>query len=519
MNIALSRSAAIWRALLCFVLTTGVVYIQSAYSLSLSISIPAILLICGTLLTLEIMQNQKNASERLIKLEQSLNMAASAGEIPEAKLAAKYAQGWRQEKTELEHRLDLIAKDVNRDPLTGLPNRASFIHQLSLLPENGAKHWLALIHATPLTELNQRGGSKLGDLFIQEIAEQLTLHGLPLGQLYRFEGAMFAWVASAHQIEQPERLAERCAQALEQLAQRHQITRAANIAFISFYGNQWGAALTQAEESLRIVSSLPHRCWQVDHTEQPHVDDWFSELDQQISNADVEFNIQTTLSVNDSMPKYHELFSRFTFSKGAMSTDKVIAMAEYHGRMAQLDMMLLTKITSILQGFKGDGVLAVNLGFHTINEPQFLHWLTQYLEKNPAVTPHLVMEIQTEAIQTYPDNAGKLITLLHQHGVRVCLCHFGQQLDGLALLSRYKPSFVKLDPRYTRDIEANKSMQQVLRLFIDTLHRLGTKIIAENVEKQEDKTMLAHLRVDAIQGYIVAKPKPVQDSELLRMVS
>ncbi|MGL5681215.1 MAG: hypothetical protein ACRDC2_16790, partial [Plesiomonas shigelloides] len=114
MNIALSRSAAIWRALLCFVLTTGVVYIQSAYSLSLSISIPAILLICGTLLTLEIMQNQKNASERLIKLEQSLNMAASAGEIPEAKLAAKYAQGWRQEKTELEHRLDLIAKDVNR---------------------------------------------------------------------------------------------------------------------------------------------------------------------------------------------------------------------------------------------------------------------------------------------------------------------------------------------------------------------------------------------------------------------
>ena len=31
--------------------------------------------------------------------------------------------------------------------------------------------------------------------------------------------------------------------------------------------------------------------------------------------------------------------------------------------------------------------------------------------------------------------------------------------------------------------------------------------------------MLAHLRVDAIQGYIVAKPKPVQDSELLRMVS
>ncbi|MDA1379679.1 GGDEF domain-containing protein [Plesiomonas shigelloides subsp. oncorhynchi] len=103
----------------------------------------------------------------------------------------------------MEHRLDLIAKDVNRDPLTGLPNRASFIHQLSLLPENGAKHWLALIHATPLTELNQRGGSKLGDLFIQEIAEQLTLHGLPLGQLYRFEGAMFAWVASAHQIEQP----------------------------------------------------------------------------------------------------------------------------------------------------------------------------------------------------------------------------------------------------------------------------------------------------------------------------
>ncbi|MGL4456662.1 MAG: EAL domain-containing protein [Plesiomonas sp.] len=54
---------------------------------------------------------------------------------------------------------------------------------------------------------------------------------------------------------------------------------------------------------------------------------------------------------------------------------------------------------------------------------------------------------------------------------------------------------------------------------MDTLHRLGTRVIAENVEKQEDKAALIHLRVDAIQGYVVAKPKSVHHSELLKLVS
>ncbi|MGL5006551.1 MAG: EAL domain-containing protein [Plesiomonas sp.] len=519
MSRKVSWLTSIWRVIIYFSVIATLIYFQSAYSLSLAVTLVLLLMFCASMFSIELFKIKQLAAERLSKLEQTLSAAASPNDTAETKLVAQYAQGWRQEKAELQHRLELIAKDVNRDSLTGLPNRTNFIRQLSLLPEDNAKHWLALIHVAPVHELNQRGGNKLGDLFMQEIAEQLTIHGLPLGQLYRFEGAMFAWVASAHQIDNPERLAERCAQSLEQIAQRHHVNRAANITFVSFYGNQWGAALNHAEESLRIVASLPHRSWQVEYTEQPQIDNWHYELDLQIANADVAFDIQSTLSISETMPKYHELFSRFTFSKGAMSTEKVIAMAEYHGRMAQLDMMLLTKIKAVLNSFKGEGILAVNLGFHTVNDVGFLRWLTHYLEQESTIAKLLVIEIPTEAVQTYPENAGQLINVLHQYGVRVCLCNFGQQLDGLAILSKYKPSFIKLASRYTRDIDADKNTQQVMRLFIDTLHRLGTRVIAENVEKQEDKSALIHLRVDAIQGYVVAKPKSVHHSELLKLVS
>ena len=50
--------------------------------------------------------------------------------------------------------------------------------------------------------------------------------------------------------------------------------------------------------------------------------------------------------------------------------------------------------------------------------------------------------------------------------------------------------------------------QAIVRAVVDIAHTLGTRVVAEGVEQQDQRELLTRLGVDELQGYLFARPMP-----------
>jgi diguanylate cyclase (GGDEF)-like protein len=112
--------------------------------------------------------------------------------------------------------------------------------------------------------------------------------------------------------------------------------------------------------------------------------------------------------------------------------------------------------------------------------------------------PDLRLEIAENAIAANEKRFVRFINAARERGLRVGLSRFGTGRLSLAVLANLPLEFVKVTP----DVSAP---------VVDTAHRFGWMVIAENVEEMRQRESLITLGVDALQGYFVCSPLAESD--------
>jgi hypothetical protein len=74
-----------------------------------------------------------------------------------------------------------------------------------------------------------------------------------------------------------------------------------------------------------------------------------------------------------------------------------------------------------------------------------------------------------------------------------------------------KPDILKVDRYLVQNIQGDSYKQEVLRSLVNMARRLGTLIIAEGVETEDEALCLLDMDVDMIQGYYFSKPHPFEE--------
>jgi diguanylate cyclase (GGDEF)-like protein len=112
--------------------------------------------------------------------------------------------------------------------------------------------------------------------------------------------------------------------------------------------------------------------------------------------------------------------------------------------------------------------------------------------------PDVRLEIAENAIAANEKRFVRFIKAARDRGLRVGLSHFGTGRLSLAVLADLPLEFVKVTP----DVSAP---------VVETAHRFGWMVIAENVEEMRQRESLITLGVDALQGYYVCSPLAESD--------
>ena len=72
---------------------------------------------------------------------------------------------------------------------------------------------------------------------------------------------------------------------------------------------------------------------------------------------------------------------------------------------------------------------------------------------------------------------------------------------------------IKIDKSFVQGMITDLGDLAIVRAIIDLGHSLGLRVVAEGVEEEAARDALRTLRCDDLQGFLLSRPKPIEELE------
>ena len=427
---------------------------------------------------------------------------------------------------EAERRVLELELRVNQDPLTGLLNRVCFRQDLlELLHQESQSdmNLLAIVRATELASINQQRGYVAGDQYLQDIADLLQKAGkrFPGMRVYRLAGSDFAMVLKHAAAPYAQQLGKELKQQADAYQLQHNIETVAYSGMTLFRsGQQPEHVLGRGDLALAKAQTSIINGWFVQESDAEDYlqgeSHWKQVITDVIERRAITLVQQPIQSMNISIRSYTEIFARFYGANSqVMPTETLLAMAQRHDLLIRLEQQIIELIMQhYVTHAPANERWGINLSANALMNTAFLIWLERQLLRDANVAMNLVFEIDEDLLDCNLAASNRLFEMLRRVGSRSSISKFGKGLGSFRLYRELKPDYIKLDPSLISVLERDSAGQQFIRMIVEVSHRLGCVVIAEGVEHLAQKQLLETMYVDAVQGYLIARPAPLSANEV-----
>lgn len=205
--------------------------------------------------------------------------------------------------------------------------------------------------------------------------------------------------------------------------------------------------------------------------------------------------------------------------KGLLSPAAIISLAEENGTIHRIGNVILDQSVANLARLSrlpGMAQTYVAVNFSPLQfEPGLPTRIAGLLHRHGILPGRLVIEITEAVIMKDDPQIRAILTAIHQLGCRIALDDFGTGYSSLSYLSRFPVDIVKIDQSFTRSIcDDTVEIRQRNRMLVEGIaaisHKMNCVVIAEGVETEEQKLLLADMGADYGQGYFFARPQPIE---------
>lgn len=148
----------------------------------------------------------------------------------------------------------------------------------------------------------------------------------------------------------------------------------------------------------------------------------------------------------------------------------------------------------------------INISTQTLSDEGFLGFVVEALDRSGVAPGSICFELNEGAITTDLQFVRRFIEVLHGIGCEFALDDFGSGLGSFASLKRLPVDYLKIDGTYTRNLASDDINQEMVAAMIKLARTMEFRIVAEQVERQEDFDWLRDVGVDFVQGNFVEAP-------------
>jgi diguanylate cyclase (GGDEF)-like protein len=243
-----------------------------------------------------------------------------------------------------------------------------------------------------------------------------------------------------------------------------------------------------------------------------------SELRRAIERSELEVFYQPKALVDGTTIVGVEALVRWRHpTRGLVPPNDFIPLAEETGLILPLGDLVLRTACSQVQAWTRQGMkalpVAVNISGRQLQQPDFVDRVERAL-RDTGLPPHLLELEITES--TLMEDAEATLVLLHRLralGVRLSIDDFGTGYSSLVYLKRFPMDTLKIDGAFIRDLPGDADDVVIVSAIIALAHSLRLDVVAEGVETREQRAFLEQRSCDLIQGYLLSKPLPANEFE------
>ncbi len=420
-----------------------------------------------------------------------------------------------------------LASLANRDPLTGLGNRALFNERLrNLLTSGLPADTLALlaIDLDRFKAINDTMGHGAGDAVLVEIASRLVSLTGPTDLVVRLGGDEFAVIVEG---EKAEARGRAIGDGIVRLAgdpiligeRPITVGASAGLALYPQHGDtaddlfaSADIALYAAKEGGRRRLGLFNPVLKARIEHQRLIE---ATLTDAIEQRQLQVVFQPQVELATGAVTGFEALLRWTHPElGAVAPPDIVRAAQALHISTALTGYVATRAAEFLRTLPRLGLpqaaVAVNVSPREFSGDTLSRLLTGIAQEHE-VSPGL-MEIEiTEEATLDTQAAGAELARLEAAGFRLAVDDFGMGHSSLAYLVSLHIGRLKIDRSFVSGIATSRENQALISALIGIGRALSIDIVVEGVEKEEEAEILRMLGCRHAQGYLFARPMPAAE--------
>ena len=155
--------------------------------------------------------------------------------------------------------------------------------------------------------------------------------------------------------------------------------------------------------------------------------------------------------------------------------------------------------------------LSVNVSPAQFRQPDFVAGVRAALDRHGAPAGALVLELTEGLLIDKHDAVLARMRELAALGIRFSIDDFGTGYSSLAYLKSMPLYELKIDKSFIDDTPHDASNTAIVQAILGMAAHLGLRVVAEGVETQQQADFLLAHHCDGLQGYLHARPMPLDD--------
>ncbi|AXX94417.1 MULTISPECIES: bifunctional diguanylate cyclase/phosphodiesterase [Arcobacter] len=392
--------------------------------------------------------------------------------------------------------LENLTKKLSLDELTGLSLKQSFETDMKHMFIHKSTGYIFVIKIFDLASFAKAHTNAEVNSFIKKFAKVLAttkLNDKSKVTAYRFFGSEFALIAQNFSYEDAVNFTKLLQKGFEELSLEFNKKDIVHIGATPF--NPIGTtpeilqSANQAYEKATVIG--PNEFFITDTNELvKDMESWRELIFDIIDNSKFDVNYIGDCKKLDESHDNIVMQEAFTSIKDKDNNNipigTFVSIAEKYEKIVDFDKKVIQKVMNhiLINNIKHD--ISINLSLESINNTAFIAWLEKKLVENKNIASQLVFSATAYAVAKDVDKFKFFADEIHQCGAKIIIKRFETKFIPLNNIKDFNLDYIRLARDYTNEISNDYSKQSFVESISELTTLLNIKLLAENVQKDED---------------------------------
>jgi diguanylate cyclase (GGDEF)-like protein len=403
--------------------------------------------------------------------------------------------------------LDRLERQAQSDPLTGLANRTLFLRRVeAALDRSSGMATVLFLDLDDFKAINDRAGHAAGDAVLVAAAGRIEASVRPGDIAARMGGDEFAVLLEDVDDHHGEQVAGRILDLLSEPVvvdgEELWVRSSVGIATAAAGSLRSGELLHRADVAMyraKEAGKSQMRVWLPEMHAAGEALTGRDELAEALRRGELVAHFQPIVSLVDGSEVAAEALARWRHPRlGLLGAGSFVPDVEGELAVAVDREVLFQACAAVARG----DLPAVHVNVAALDAAT----VRDVLESTGADPGRLVLELSERALAAAPFEG---LAALRTIGVRIAVDDFGSGRHGVELLRSHPVDMLKIARPFVDGAGRAGHDRAVLSMMVQLGAMFGLQVVAQGIEREDQREALAELGCELGQGYLIGRPLPL----------